>query len=127
MPADNKFHFARPVCQLVRLSLGSFLFVGAGSVDLVGNGPQLNELALKALKDGKLLFRVRRLGGFWQNVEFVVVRELVGSSSFPILTTTKSMDGPEQVRAAQEIGLPIRTKNGLVFPRGVGAADFVGL
>lgn len=99
----------------------------SGALVLLGMAPQLKEPGRAALKDGKILFRVRRAGGFWQRVEFVVVRERAGAASFPVLTTTKSMDGSEHTRAANEIGLPVRTPGGLVFPKGSGAADFVGL
>jgi len=88
---------------------------------------QLNEFGRRALKDRRLLFRVRRIGGFWQNVEFVVEGEHAGAGTFPVLTTKKTMEKDEQVRVAEEVGLPVRTNTGLVFFKGTGAADFVGL
>ena len=78
------------------------------------------------LAKGKLELRVHRQGAF-QKQEFVVLREPFANSSYPVLFLDKFLDFDECVRLANEVGLPIKTKNGVFFPTGKSAKDFLGL
>lgn len=87
---------------------------------------RFGEKAKGAMEKGKIEVKVRR-AGVLQNLELVVGRFPIGSNKFLALCTDKYVDLGELVRVAEEVGLPIFAKSGRVFPRGKGAADFVGL
>ncbi|MEM3400318.1 MAG: hypothetical protein QXP42_05800 [Candidatus Micrarchaeia archaeon] len=78
------------------------------------------------LKNGKVKIRVKR-SGMYQQIEFVVERINSPMGIYPVLKTDKFIDLSEGVRIAEELMLPVKTKNGVFFPRGKGAGDFVGL
>jgi hypothetical protein len=63
----------------------------------------------------------------FQRLPFKIIREPFPTGPVPFLTSDRFIDLPELVRIAEEYGLPVKAKNGKVFPKGKGAHDFSGL
>ncbi|MEM4389668.1 MAG: hypothetical protein QXG98_03315 [Candidatus Micrarchaeia archaeon] len=82
--------------------------------------------AQEILRAGKVQLRVRHVG-IWQFREFVVKRVGTPIGSYPVLYLDKFLDASECMRVAEETGLPVQTLNGVFFPKGKSAKDFVGL
>ncbi|MFA6035815.1 MAG: hypothetical protein WC759_02560 [Candidatus Micrarchaeia archaeon] len=80
----------------------------------------------EALGKGKLELRLKRQG-IYQRIEFVVKRFPVGKEAHVALCCERIVDAGEMERLAAELGLPIFSANGKIFPKGTGASDFVGL
>lgn len=78
------------------------------------------------LRKGSVELDVMR-SGMRQKVEFKVVREEIPTGKVPYLFTDKIINMDEIHRVAREIGLPIISPIGKVFPPGKKANDFVGL
>jgi hypothetical protein len=88
---------------------------------------QISENAKEIIKSGGIRVRVKRAGMF-QFQEFKIKRISIGSSaSFVELWLDNVIDLSELVRLSNELGLPMETQNGRVFPNGLGAKDFIGL
>jgi hypothetical protein len=80
----------------------------------------------EALEKGKVELRLKRQGSF-QRIEFVVKRFPLGKAAYAALCTDRIVDAGEMERLAAEMGLPIFSANGKIYPKGTGASDFVGL
>ncbi len=78
------------------------------------------------LRDGTVDVKVMRSGTL-QFQEFVVKRISSSMGVYAILEIDKFVDLSELIAVAEEIQLPIKAKNGLIFPRGKTTKDFVGL
>jgi len=78
------------------------------------------------LRAGKADIRVRHVG-IIQFREFTVKRIPSPVGAFPVLFLDKFLDAAECARVAEEIQLPVQTKNGLFFPKGKASRDFAGL
>jgi len=78
------------------------------------------------LRKGAVELGVMR-SGMRQKVEFKVVREEIPTGNVPYLSTDRIINLDELNRIAGEIGLPILSPIGKVFPPGKKANDFVGL
>ncbi|MEM3030559.1 MAG: hypothetical protein QXH27_02380 [Candidatus Micrarchaeia archaeon] len=82
--------------------------------------------AQEILRAGRVQLRVKHVG-ILQFREFVVKRLSTPIGSYPVLYLNKFLDASECVRVAEETGLPVQTLNGIFFPKGKAAKDFVGL
>ncbi len=80
----------------------------------------------KILKAGTVEIDVMR-SGMRQKVEFKVVREDIPIGKVPYLKTDKIINMDELIRVAAELGLPIISPIGKVFPPGKKAVDFLKL
>lgn len=63
----------------------------------------------------------------WQRITFRVERVDTPVGKVPYLAVERFIDMPELLRVAVETGLPIRAKNGKIFPPGKSEHDFVNL
>ena len=80
----------------------------------------------EVLKKEKFDLKVKRSGTL-QFQEFKIIRVPSPNGAYALLETEKFIDLSELVRLAEELQLPIKAKNGTVFPRGKTTSDFVGL
>ncbi len=80
----------------------------------------------QVLKRSSIEIRVVRAGMF-QRLPFKIEREPYPTGAVPFLASDRFIDLPELVRIAEEYGLPVKARNGKVFPKGKGAHDFSGL
>jgi hypothetical protein len=78
------------------------------------------------LKKPLIEIRVLRSGMF-QRIPFKIIREKTPIGDVPYLTSDRIIDMNELLRIAEEYNLPVRAKNGTVFPKGKMAKDFIGL
>ena len=78
------------------------------------------------LAAGYVQIRVKR-AGIWQKLTFRVEKTVSPVGLIPYLMVDRFVDMPELLRVAEETGLPVKAKNGKVFPRGKTEHDFVGL
>lgn len=78
------------------------------------------------LKKSVVEIRVFR-SGMYQRLPFKIIREKTPLGSVPYLTSDRMINMSELLRIAEEYGLPVRAKNGTVFPKGKMAKDFIGL
>lgn len=78
------------------------------------------------LRDGKVDVKVMRSGTL-QFQEFTVKRIPSSMGAYAILEIDKFVDLPELIAVAEEVQLPIKAKNGFIFPKGKTAKDFVRL
>jgi len=102
--------------------VGEAYCVGKG----VGRGlDRLSATGRGVLARGGVVVAVRRQGMI-QNVDFVVRRFPVGGKKEIVaLYTEKFVDVGELERVVEEVGLPVFASNGRVFPKGMGATDFI--
>ncbi|MGC9132072.1 MAG: hypothetical protein ACP5HJ_00260 [Candidatus Micrarchaeia archaeon] len=76
------------------------------------------------LKNGKIEVQVKRFGQLKREV-FEVKYEKLLDKKYPILFLDKFIELNELCRIADEVGLPIKAKNGIAFPKGKTAMDFL--
>ncbi len=87
---------------------------------------ELSEKAKDAINKGSLKIRVSR-SGIFQQLTFSIKRVTMGNISYVELSTDRIVDISEISKIADEIGLPVQSKNGTAFPKGTSATDFAGL
>lgn len=77
------------------------------------------------LKKGSVDFEVR-ISGILQIHRFIVSSEKTAFGDIPVLSPERNIKLPltEAIKAANELGLPVRSASGLVFPKGKFARDF---
>ncbi|MBI5158524.1 hypothetical protein HY992_00200 [Candidatus Micrarchaeota archaeon] len=78
------------------------------------------------LRAGKVDIKVKRSGTL-QFQEFAVKRVQSAFGTYAFLEIDKFVDLSELLEVAEELQLPIKAKNGFVFPKGKTSKDFVGL
>lgn len=78
------------------------------------------------LKDGFADLRVR-VGGVLQRHRFTIVREQTAFGLVPYLVTKSHIPNLEMLRVSEGIGLPLKSKDLSVFPKGKMAKDFANL
>ncbi len=84
----------------------------------------VNEKIKKMIEEGKIKIRVKK-AGMYQYQTFVVKIVEFGSRNSVELFLDKILEIKESERIANEIGIPIHTKNVTVFPDGCGVKDFI--
>ena len=89
-------------------------------------GFEISEKAKGIIKDGGIKAKVKRAGMF-QFQEFKIRRMKIGNDSFVELWLDNVVNLSEIIKLSEELGLPIETQNGRIFPAGSGAKDFIGL
>lgn len=83
-----------------------------------------NEKAMGVIKNGSISIRVKR-AGMLQFQTFKIRRKTLGKDLFVELYLPKIVDISELHRIANELDLPVEAENGLAFPEGKGAKDFI--
>lgn len=78
------------------------------------------------LKKGSASAHIK-IAGILQLHEFRVEREKTAFGEIPVLVPEKKVTLPltEALKVANELGLPVRSSSGLVFPTGKFAKDFI--
>ena len=71
------------------------------------------------LKQGFYQKRMKR-AGMLQQIKFAVIEE----DGIRYLSSEKFIDLPGLLEVANETGLPVKTKNGKIFPMGKSAEDY---
>ena len=84
------------------------------------------EKIIDLIKKEKVELKVKR-SGMIQRILFEIKKVDEPYGSYPVLHTDRAIDLSELARLADEINLPVRAPNGIVFPRGKTGKDFVGL
>jgi hypothetical protein len=77
----------------------------------------------KILKDGFLQIKVR-VSGMLQNHKFLLKKENSAFGDYYLLETDIPIMAAEMMRAANEVGLPLRSPTGFFFPKGKSPKDF---
>jgi hypothetical protein len=75
-------------------------------------------------KDKKVTYRIKR-GGMYQRIIFTMIEQPSPAGPYTLLVTDLQMDLPEITRLSNEIDLPIKAKNGTVFPKGKSLMNFI--
>ncbi|MCC7552246.1 hypothetical protein KO317_01100 [Candidatus Micrarchaeota archaeon] len=65
--------------------------------------------------------------GIKQRITFRIIRENTPIGKIPFLTTEKFIDLQELIKISEKYQLPLKAKNGKIFPKGKMAKDFIGL
>ncbi|MFA5382639.1 MAG: hypothetical protein WC356_05700 [Candidatus Micrarchaeia archaeon] len=78
------------------------------------------------LKKGEILIEIKKTG-IKQRVTFRIIKEDTPEGKIPFLTAEKFIDLPELIKICEEYQLPIKAKNGKLFPKGKMAKDFINL
>lgn len=78
------------------------------------------------LKKGEITIEVKK-SGVKQIVTFKIERENTPNGKVPFLTAEKFIDLSELIGIAERYQLPVKAKNGKIFPKGKMAKDFIGL
>lgn len=86
----------------------------------------LSDSAMRIIRDGSVVIRVKR-AGMLQQMTFKIRRIEAGREKFAELFCDRLIDMSELERVANETGLPVEAQNGRAFPDGMGAKDFLGL
>lgn len=76
------------------------------------------------LKKGRIEIQVKRFGQLKREI-FEVKYENLPNGKYPILFLDKPIELSELCRIANETGLPVKAKNGIAFPEGKSAKDFL--
>ncbi|MEK6979226.1 MAG: hypothetical protein AABW86_03305 [Candidatus Micrarchaeota archaeon] len=80
------------------------------------------------LKQGFVEVRVN-INGFLQRHKLIVEKQQTPNGAVPYLTLESRYYAPstELLRIANEFQLPVRSKDGVFFPKGKMSKDFIGL
>ncbi len=76
------------------------------------------------LRKGYIITKVT-VSGVRQTHRLNVVKEKSGAGNFYYLTGRFAIPQSEMIRMAEEFGLPIKSRDVLVFPKGKSKKDFV--
>lgn len=78
----------------------------------------------KIIKKGFAEIRIR-VSGIIQKHRFELKKEKSAFGEFYMLTIDRVVMAAEALRAANEVGFPIRAQNGVFFPAGKAPKDFL--
>jgi len=78
------------------------------------------------LEKGEILIEIKKTG-IKQRLTFKIVREQTTGGKIPFLVTEKFVDLQELIKIVEKYQLPIKSKNGRIFPKGTMAKDFIDL
>lgn len=78
------------------------------------------------LKKGEICIEINKTG-IKQRVTFTIKREKTAFGEIPFLTTEKMIDLNELIKISEEYQLPVKSKNGKIFPKGKMVKDFIDL
>jgi len=84
----------------------------------------INEKIKKLMKEGRIRIRVKK-AGMYQYQLFVVKTVPYGNKNSVELFLDKLLEIAESEKIANDIGIPVHTKNNRIFPKGYGAKDFI--
>ena len=76
------------------------------------------------LKEGEINVEVKR-SGIKQKITFKIKKHQTTYGKIPFLTSSKFVDLNELIKIAEKYQLPVKAKNGQIFPRGKMAKDFI--
>lgn len=77
----------------------------------------------KIIKDGFAQIKVR-VSGMLQNHKFALKKAGSAFGEYYFLETEVPIMAAEMMRAANEVGFPLRSPTGMFFPRGTSPKDF---
>lgn len=84
----------------------------------------INEKTKGLIRKGKIKIRVKK-AGMYQYQTFMVKTVPFGNKNTVELFLDKILEIAESEKIANDLGIPIHTKNTKIFPKGKGAKDFI--
>lgn len=84
----------------------------------------INKKTKELIREGKIRIRVKK-AGMYQYQTFIVKTVPFGNKNSVELFLDKILEITESEKIANDIGIPVHTKNIKVFPKSQGAKDFI--